>query len=216
MILGIVGSTGFIGQYLSKELSNKFKLIEISLRDSEWRDKLSSCDIIINLVGKAHDHNRIATKDDFYYANLELTKQLFEVFKENASQLFIHISSIAAIEEIESEIPLNEDSKCNSSSWYGNSKREAELWLQGQQINENKKLIILRPPMIHGPNDKGNLGLLFKIISKGIPYPLGKFDNERSFISIYNFQYFLEEIINKRFELNNGIYNLADDETVST
>lgn len=216
MNVGIVGSTGFIGQYLSAGLSKKFNIIEISLRNDDWRDQISKSEIIINLVGKAHDHKRTATEEDYYYTNLDLTKKLFREYEENQSKLFIQMSSIAAIEEIESDMALDESFKSNSISWYGKSKREAEIWLLNQKIKENKKLIILRPPMVHGPFDKGNLALLFNIIKKGIPYPLGKFKNERSFISIYNLQYFLEEIIEKEVQITSGIYHLADDETVST
>lgn len=216
MNVGIVGSTGFIGQYLSAGLSKKFNIIEISLRNDDWKDKISKSEIIINLVGKAHDHKKTATEEDYYYTNLDLTKKLFREFEENESKLFIQMSSIAAIEEIESDMALDESFKSNSISWYGKSKREAEIWLLNRKIKENKKLIILRPPMVHGPFDKGNLALLFNIIKKGIPYPLGKFKNERSFISIYNLQYFLEEIIEKEIQITSGIYHLADDETVST
>src|SRR5690606_6083014 len=73
-----------------------------------------------------------------------------------------------------------------------------------------------RPPMVHGPGDKGNLGLLYKLISKGIPYPLASFNNSRSFISIDNFCYYIEQIIAKEAQLESGIYHIADDEPVST
>src|SRR5690606_10609542 len=105
---------------------------------------------------------------------------------------------------------------CNPASWYGKSKRAAEEWLLAQDVPEGKKLIILRPPMVHGPGDKGNLGLLYKLISKGIPYPLSSFDNRRSFISIDNFCFFIQQIINKNDIIKSGIYHVADDEPVST
>src|SRR5690606_36290322 len=91
-----------------------------------------------------------------------------------------------------------------------------EQWLMKQELPENKKLIILRPPMVHGPGDKGNLGLLYKLIAKGIPYPLSSFNNRRSFISIDNFIYFVREIIDKQERLKSGIYHISDDEPVST
>src|SRR5690606_1740131 len=81
---------------------------------------------------------------------------------------------------------------------------------------EDKKLIIIRPPMVHGPGDKGNLGLLYKLISKGIPYPLASFDNRRSFICIDNFCFFIKQIIAHYDQLDTGIYHVADDESVAT
>jgi len=212
----LFGGSGFIGKNILNELSKTYQILAVSLRNENWRNKLENFDIFINLVGKAHDHNKIATEADFYNANLNLTKDIFNAFLKSDGYLFIHISSLAALEEFESTQPLTEDDICNPNSWYGKSKREAEIWLMNQKLPKNKKIIILRPPMVHGPGDKGNLNLLYKFVVKGIPYPLASFKNSRSFISIYNFCFFVEEIIKKYNKLDNGIYHISDDEPVST
>ncbi|MDR6923466.1 MULTISPECIES: NAD-dependent epimerase/dehydratase family protein [Chryseobacterium] len=217
MKIAVFGSSGFIGKNLVKSLQQNFDVQEISLRNSEWEKNLSEeTKIFINLVGKAHDHKGTATEKDYYFANVDLAQSLFEAFKKTDAELFIHISSLAALEEFESVKPLLETDQCNPVSLYGKSKRKAEEWLLQQYLPEGKKLIIIRPPMVHGPGDKGNLGLLYKIISKGIPYPLASFNNERSFISIGNFIFYIEQIIQKYNNLNSGIYHIADDETVAT
>ncbi|MEJ8591097.1 NAD-dependent epimerase/dehydratase family protein [Riemerella anatipestifer] len=213
MNISILGSSGFIGQNLLRNFSNSKG---ISLRDKDWKQCMSDAGIVINLVGKAHDHKGEATEKDFYFANLELVKGVFNVFLSSDAEMMIHVSSIAAIEEFESNKPLIEADFCNPCSWYGKSKRAGEEWLLEQQLPPNKKLIILRPPMIHGQGDKGNLGLLYKLISKGIPYPLASFNNRRSFISIDNFTFFIREIIENGKNLESGIYHIADDEAVST
>ena len=159
MNIRILGSSGFIGKHLLKSLDQS---VGVSLREVNWVDKLQDADIIINLVGKAHDHQGLAKEEDYYYSNFELVKEIFNQFLNSDASLFIHISSIAAIEEIESQIPLTEDSTYNPTSVYGISKMEAEKWLMAQKIPAGKKIIILRPPMVHGPFDKGNLGLLYK------------------------------------------------------
>jgi nucleoside-diphosphate-sugar epimerase len=69
--------------------------------------------------------------------------------------------------------------------------------------------------MIHGPGNKGNLNLLFKIVSKNIPWPLGAFENKRSFCSIDNLMFIFNELI-EREDIPSGIYNVADDEPLST
>ena len=212
----ILGASGFIGKNLTQKLSEGFKIINVSLRNENWRNQLNGAEVLINLVGKAHDHKGTATESDFFHANLELTKQIFDSFKKSDSKVLIHISSLAALEETESNKALVETDHTNPQSFYGKSKREAEKWLLEQDLPNNKKIIILRPPMVHGPGDKGNLGLLYKLISKGIPYPLAAFNNKRSFISIDNFSYFIEEIINKHSDLDSGIYHIADDEAIST
>lgn len=209
----ISGSTGFIGQHL---LSTFDCTVGLSLRTQGWRQKMSSSTAIINLVGKAHDHNGTATEQDYYQANVELAKRIFQAFIDSSASILIHVSSLAALEEYESNVPLEESDSCNPVSWYGKSKRDAEEWLLVQTLPENKKLIILRPPMVHGSGDKGNLRLLYKLISRGIPYPLASFDNRRSFISIDNFSFFIQQIIENQELINSGIYHIADDEPIST
>lgn len=172
--------------------------------------------MFINCIGKAHDHKGTATEHDFYFANYELAKVLFEEFLKSNAQLFIHISSIAAVEENERTEVLTENSVGNPQSHYGKSKKAAEEYLLKQNIPLGKKLVILRPTMIHGEGDKGNLTLLYKIISKGIPYPLGAFKNSRTFVTVDNVAFLMNEIIKKYKEMESGIYHITDDEPLST
>lgn len=217
MKVAIFGASGFLGKNLVKSLKLKTDVQEVSLRDTSWRNNINiESNVFINLVGKVHDHKGTATEKDYYYANVELAQNIFEIFNKSNADLFIHISSIAALEEFESTKPLVESDECHPFSVYGQSKREAEQWLIKQSLSGNKKLIIIRPPMVHGRGDKGNLGLLYNIVSKGIPYPLASFDNERSFLSIDNFTFYLEKIIERYDSLENGIYHISDNETVST
>lgn len=214
LILG--GKNGFISQNIGNQLDGIFDLEFLSMRNLDIMNKRFTADCIINLVGKAHDHTGTATENDYFQANVELAKKAFQIFLSSSAKIFIHISSLAAIEEFESTRALSEDDACNPVSWYGKSKRAAEQWLLKQELPTEKKLIILRPPMVHGPGDRGNLGLLYKFISKGIPYPLASFDNQRSFISIDNFCYFIEQIVKERDKLASGIYHISDDEPIAT
>jgi nucleoside-diphosphate-sugar epimerase len=84
----------------------------------------------------------------------------------------------------------------------------------GEVGTRNKQIYVLRPAMIHGPGNKGNLNLLYKVVKKGIPWPLGAFDNLRSFASVENVAYVVRQLIEK--EIPPGIYHLADDEPIST
>jgi len=212
----IFGSSGFVGQNLYQDLQESYQVNTVSLRNPHWSKSIPESDVFVNLIGKAHDHKGVSTEEDFYFANVDLTKLIFEAFLLSSAELFIHVSSLAALEELESSRPLKEEDTCNPSSWYGKSKRSAEEWLLEQPLPENKKVVIIRPPMIHGPGDKGNLALLYKLISKGIPYPLASFNNNRSFIGIDNFNFFIKAIINNSKKMESGIYHIADDESIST
>lgn len=69
--------------------------------------------------------------------------------------------------------------------------------------------------MIHGPGNKGNLNLLYSLVSKGLPWPLGIFENSRSYLSIENLCFIINELINNE-KIPSGVYNVADDTPLST
>ena len=81
-------------------------------------------------------------------------------------------------------------------------------------VVDGKKVYIMRPCMIHGPGNKGNLNLLYGVVSKGIPWPLGAFENRRSFTSIGNLQEVIKGLLTK--DAPSGIYHMGDDEALST
>lgn len=216
MTVLILGSSGFIGQHLIQQLKADFSISTKSLRNEQALDENFQEDVVINLVGKAHDHEGTATEQDYFEVNFELVKKIYQRFVNSASKIFIHVSSLAALEEFESDHPLTETDSTNPVSFYGKSKRAAEEWLLAQPEIPGKKVIILRPPMVHGPGDKGNLTLLYKLISRGIPYPLSSFNNERSFISVDNFSFFIKEIILRHHLLSQNLYHIADDQPLST
>ena len=214
-MIALFGASGFLGTNLRAFL--RVEHYSVNIRNKFWQEQISlNTNIFINCIGKAHDHNGTATEHDFYFANYELVKVLFEEFLKSNAQIFIHISSIAAVEENERKEVLTEDSVGNPHSHYGKSKKAAEEYLLKQSLPSGKKIFILRPTMIHGEGDKGNLTLLYKIISKGIPYPLGAFKNSRTFVSVDNVAFLMNEIIKKYKEIEGGIYHITDDEPLST
>ena len=116
-------------------------------------------------------------------------------------------------DEVEGE--LSEESTPNPVTHYGKSKLLAEQYILAQPIPEGKRVYILRPCMIHGPGNKGNLNLLYSLISKGLPWPLGLFENIRSYLSIENLCFIISELI-QREEIPSGVYNVVDDVPLST
>ena len=123
------------------------------------------------------------------------------------------MSSVKAVADSVDGI-LSEVEVPNPQTAYGKSKLAAEQFLLSQKLPEGKKVYILRPCMIHGSGNKGNLNLLYQLVKKGIPYPLGAFQNKRSFVSMGNLNFIIEQLIIQQPE--SGIYNVADDESIST
>ena len=110
---------------------------------------------------------------------------------------------------------MTEDVTPNPITHYGKSKLLAEQYILSQLIPDDKRVYILRPCMIHGPGNKGNLNLLYNLVSKGFPWPLGLFENSRSYLSIENLCFIIRELI-EREDISSGVYNVADDVPLST
>jgi len=211
----ITGASGFVGQNLMPYLKNNgLNCFAFPLRDN-WKEKLpDNYTAIIHLAGKAHDTKNTSEPEEYFHINTELTKQLFDRFLKSDAEDFIYFSSVKAVADTVEQV-LDELANPNPQTSYGQSKWRAEQYLNSQLLPAGKRLFILRPCMIHGPGNKGNLNLLYKVVSKGIPYPLAAFDNRRSFLSIENLQFIIKRIL-KNPDIPSGTYNLADDEALST
>ena len=214
-VIGISGISGFVGtnlrNYLQSSRNHQIKAINLRGNLDLHFDQE---EIIIHLAGKAHDLNKVSSPEQYYKINFELTKNLYDAFLSSKAKKFVFISSVkAAADQINSV--LTENDIPNPQTHYGKSKLMAEEYIQSQPLPKGKSYYILRPCMIHGPGNKGNLNLLYKIISKGIPYPLAAFDNKRSFLSIENLCFVISELL-ERNDIPSGVYNVADNEALST
>ena len=209
----ITGATGFVGKNLSKFLKEKGHHISpLSLRKAWELDQ--NAEAIIHLAGKAHDTKNTSAEKEYFEINTELTKKLFVEFLNTTAQDFIYFSSVKATADTVEGF-LDENHTSNPQTPYGKSKLYAEEYLLSLKFPENKRLFIIRPCMIHGPGNKGNLNLLYKFVQKGIPYPLAAFENKRSFLSIDNLNFLILEMLSNK-NVGSGIYNFADDEVLST
>lgn len=214
MKITITGASGFVGHNLSKYLNDNGNIItELSLRDNNWNLD-ESTDAIIHLAGKAHDTSNTEDSESYFKINRDLTIDVFKQFLLSEARDFFYFSSVKAAADSVEDI-LDENYKANPQTAYGKSKLEAENYLLDQVLPVNKRLFIIRPCMIHGPGNKGNLNLLYKVVEKGIPWPLASFENQRSFLSIYNLNFLILKMLEKE-EINSGIYNFADDGNLST
>ena len=209
MIL-LTGSTGFVGT----SLINSFNSDDIVQSKRSDELKINTFSAVIHLAGKAHDLKKTSHPDEYYQVNTELTKTVFDAFLASDAKVFITLSSVKAVADVV-QGELTEEYIPNPITHYGKSKLLAEQYILSKKIPEGKRVYILRPCMIHGTGNKGNLNLLYQIVSKGIPWPLGAFENSRSFCSIDNLMFIIKELI-EREDIPSGVYNIADDEALST
>ncbi len=206
----ITGSTGFVGENILKYFNSKFKFYRFS---KNQQIKINH-DVVLHLAGKAHDLKNNSNIEEYYNSNTELTKNIFDAFLESDAKVFITLSSVKAVADALDCI-LTEEYVPNPKTHYGRSKLLAEQYILSINIPEGKRVYILRPCMIHGPGNKGNLNLLYKIISKGFPWPLGAYSNKRSFCSIDNLCFIINELT-ENDQIPSGIYNVTDDNPIST
>lgn len=213
----LTGSSGFVGKNIYSFLSNEQFDVQSISRDNYNSFNLpffNVSDSIIHLAGKAHDLKNISLPNEYYNANTKLTKEIFDVFLASKAKVFITLSSVKAVaDDVDGE--LTEESVPNPITHYGKSKLMAEQYILSKTIPEGKRVYILRPSMIHGPGNKGNLNLLYKLASKGIPWPLGAYNNKRSFCSVDNLLFIINQLISRE-DIPSGVYNVADDVPLST
>ena len=209
----ITGTTGFVGKNLTQYLINKSdKIIPLSLRSGDYQ--LDDADAIIHLAGKSHDTKNTSDDNEYYRVNTDLTIALFDKFLQSDIKDFIFFSSVKAAADTVEGV-LTEDTEPNPQTAYGKSKLQAEEYLLSKVLPAGKRLIIIRPCMIHGKGNKGNLNLLYKVVRLGIPWILASYDNQRSFINIDNLNFIIYSILHDP-KVASGVYNIADDVAIST
>lgn len=210
MSIYLTGASGFVGKNIIEFFRDSKKIVKATRNTSiEFEEQ-----VVIHLAGKAHDLKKVSSSDEYYKVNTELTKEIFNAFLNSKAKVFITLSSVKAVaDEVDGE--LTEDVTPNPITHYGKSKLFAEQYILSQTIPEGKRVYILRPCMIHGPGNKGNLNLLYILVSKGLPWPLGLFENSRSYLSIENLCFIIKELI-EREDIPSGVYNVADDVPLST
>ena len=221
----ITGIHGFVGSNLVAYLKSRHTIYGLDIVAPEkegvvktfsWDDmdagKLPEVDAIVHLAGKAHDTKNQSAAEVYFKVNTGLTEKIYDYFLKSSAKKFVFFSTAkAAADRVEGV--LTEDVVPSPVGPYGESKIKAEEYIQAH-LSDEKQVYILRPCMIHGPGNKGNLNLLYGVVSKGIPWPLGSFENRRTFTSVGNICFAVEGLLTK--DVATGIYNMGDDEALST
>lgn len=229
----ITGVHGFVGSNIVEALKGEHQIYGLDIvapekggvvRTFSWADldngAVPEVDAIIHLAGKAHDTKNKSAADIYFKVNTDLTKKIFDYFSAHqAVKKFIFFSSVkAAVDKVPGDVLTEDVTPCPVGP-YGESKVLAEKYIQkglaeNDAVYNGRNVIILRPCMIHGSGNKGNLNLLYGFVKKGLPWPLGAFENRRTFTSVDNLTFVISGLLSKQIE--SGIYNMADDAALST
>lgn len=227
MKLLITGIHGFVGSNIVASLKDKHEIYGLDIvtlekegvvRTYTWDNladgSLPDVDAVIHLAGKAHDTKNEADAEVYFKVNTGLTQKIYDYYLQSTARKFVFFSSVkAAADSVEGDM-LDENITPKPIGPYGESKIKAEEYIRSKWAVADKCTYIFRPCMIHGPGNKGNLNLLYSVIRHGIPWPLGAFDNKRSFTSVENLIYIIDRLLES--EVATGIYNIGDDKPLST
>ena len=232
----LTGCGGFVGSSIAKKIDdqdlvcitrnrnlcskkNYFLTNEFSF-NTDFSSFLTGVDVVIHCAAKAHitTNKNIIDSSDFFDVNTHATLKLAKQSSDLGVKRFVFISSIG-VNGLTSTIPFKETDPKSPHNDYARSKSEAENGLMNISSKSNMEVVIIRPPLIYGPNAPGNFRLLLNLIKKGYPLPFGSVtDNKRSFIALDNLVDFvlLCSDYKKSPKASNQIFVVSDGDDVST
>ena len=207
MQLLVTGANGFVGHSLCVEaVARGFSVRAVSRTEFEmpvkvehiivanidggtvWHDSLTECDAVIHLAARVHmlEETSQDSLAEFRRINVEGTLNLARQAAAAGVRRFVFVSSIGVNGSETFLRPFSAQDTAAPHSNYAMSKYEAELGLQVIVADSCMDLVILRPPLVYGPNAPGNFGSLMRWLRRGLPLPLGTIRNKRSLVALDN------------------------------
>lgn len=234
----ITGATGFIASHLLPILSARnYQIKAATRRDvnssslyntevikvgeidgaTDWHEALRGVDTIIHLAARAHilDDTSEDVESEFLRVNTQGTINLVQQAIKAGVKHFIFISSIGAMATLSRE-QLTLKSPCKPDTPYGRSKYQAELALIELSKNTQMEWTIIRPTLVYGPGNPGNMARLIKLVKLGLPLPFSSINNRRSFLYVGNLVEAIAKIIEDPDLAAQQIFLLSDGEDLST
>lgn len=194
----ITGENSYIGTSVEAWLMKspeEFIVDTVDTMNGNWKSAdFSKYDTVFHVAGIAHVNAKKSMETLYYEVNRDLTIEIAKHAKENGVKQFIFMSSMIVFHEsksLKSEV-ITKDTEPKPNGFYGDSKLQAELGLKRLE-NDTFKVAILRPPMIYGPNCKGNFGRLVWLATVTPVFPA--FHNKRSMLYIDNLCEFIKQVI---------------------
>jgi len=212
----ITGAKSFVGtnvgNWLLKEPEN-FAVDVVDTMNDAWKQAdFSKYDVVFHVAGIAHVDPKPEMAPLYYKVNRDLAIEVAKWAKEHGVKQFIYMSSrivYHASKSMRANVTTPE-TKPNPNDFYGDSKLRAEKGLN-ELACDSFKVAILRPPMIYGPGNKGNLPRLAWLATKAPIFPA--WHNKRSMLHVYNLAEFIKQVITREL---GGTFFPQNDEYADT
>ncbi len=203
----ITGANGFVGRALCGEAvthgwnvsgvtrvkytpSHGVDLCRIDTIDgrTNWAGIFQGCEVVCHLAARVHvmSDSSVNSLDAFRQVNLHGSLNLARQAAAAGIRRFLFISSIGVNGAVTFQQPFTALDEVAPHSPYAVSKFEAEMALQALAAETGMEVVIIRPPLVYGPNAPGNFGSLMRWLQRGIPLPLGAIYNQRSLVALDN------------------------------
>lgn len=202
----ITGAESYVGTSVQNYLVAKgnYHIDVVDTMEDNWkRVDYKQYDVVFHVAGIAHVNASADLESLYYKVNRDLAIEVAKYSKEHGIKQFIFMSSQIVFHEsksLKSEV-LTFETKENPNGFYGDSKWQAEKGLKTLE-SDSFKVCILRPPMIYGPNSKGNFPRLINLACKTPVFPA--WHNKRSMCYIDNLAEFVYKCIER--ELSGTFY----------
>ena len=216
----IIGGSGFVGTNLCRQLYLKkqdFEIIDLKMsnefpekckiadvRDTENLRKMVTGDVVVHLAAVHRDDVR--DKTEYQRTNVDGSENVALVCEEKGIKKIVFTSSVAVYGF--AEPGTDETGAINPFNEYGRTKFEAEEKLRKWQTQGDNSLIIIRPTVIFGEGNRGNVFNLLHQIASGKFLMIGKGENKKSMAYIGNVVAFLVACVDT--EQKYGLYNYTD------
>lgn len=228
----LTGASGFVGRWTYRRLLDDAYQVRRALQileggpdevlipdmdgGTDWGDALHGVDCVVHLAARVHLLNDPLPDPEAEYrrVNTEATIHLARCAAAAGVRRLVFTSSILTMGSTSAR-PLTEEDPCLPRTPYARSKLEAERGLLTVAAKTPLEVAILRAPLVYGPEVRGNMERLIRLIQRGIPLPLGRARNRRSFIFVGNFADAIVHCVDHPSAANQ-VFLASDGEDVST